>query len=69
MSEVSGEWVKLQAQLQGLSLTEQEAAALAPAITRNRNQAQIVRSFLKEHETAPAATFDPQLAEEGRGNG
>jgi hypothetical protein len=64
MSEVTVEWVKLQAELQGLPLTEDEAKALVPAIGRNRAQAQIVRSFLQEHETTPASTFDPQIAKE-----
>ena len=64
MSEVTVEWVKLQGQLQGLQLTEEEAAALAPAIARNRGQAEIVRSFLVEHETSPSAAFDPRLGEE-----
>jgi len=65
VSEVTVEWVKLQAELQGLPLTEDEANAIAPAIARNRNQAQIVRSFLKEHETTPASTFDPQIGSGG----
>lgn len=65
MSEVTVEWVKLHAELAGLPLTEDEAKGLVPAITRNRNQAQIVRSFLKDHEAAPASTFDPQIGREG----
>ena len=44
-----------------IMLSEDEATAIVPAIARNRNQAQIVRSFLKEHETPPASTFDPQI--------
>jgi hypothetical protein len=61
MSEVTVEWVKMQAELQGLPLTEDEAEGLVPAIARNRAQAEIVRSFLHEHETTPASTFDPQI--------
>ena len=64
MSEVTVDWVKLQAGLQGLPLTDEEAAALVPAISRNRAQADIVRSFLQEHEATPSATFDPQIAGE-----
>jgi hypothetical protein len=65
MSEVTLEWVKAQAELAGLPLTEDEAKALIPGITRNRAQAQIARSFLTEHETPPSATFDPQIGKEG----
>lgn len=64
MSEVTVDWVKLQADLQGLTLTEEEATALVPAIVRLRGQAEIARSFLTEHETTPSAAFDPRLTAE-----
>ena len=59
MPEMSLDELKRQAELAGLPLTEEEASQILPGVNRNRRQAEVVRSFLADHEETPAFSFEP----------